>query len=300
MSASLKARRATASCWASTTPVAWSRRAFQPTRCALLYGGNLTRGFFDLSSGEAGAVLQKLRNYGVRLAVVCPAGSVRFSSRFGELLAEERLGQHFAVLETREAARRWLGRAMELVWPAAQYLPAYVAALQQGWSPDNLRPEAALEHLARIAEDQERFLAEQVDREGNGPPVILPDGSTVARLPGYARWIWDGEFCGTINFRWQPGTSELPPYCLGHVGYSVVPWKRQRGYATRALRLLLPQLKDEGLSYIELTTDEDNIPSTRVIENNGGELIERFRKPDTHGGAESLRYRIPLLPAAGR
>jgi len=35
--------------------------------------------------------------------------------------------------------------------------------------------------------------------------------------------MWDGEFCGQIAFRWQPGTEALPPHCLGHVGYSVVP-----------------------------------------------------------------------------
>jgi sugar phosphate isomerase/epimerase len=79
-------------------------------RLVLLYAKNLTDGFFDLSSGEAGAVLQKLRNYGVRLALVCPPGSVQFSSRFGEMLAEEQLGSHFGVFETREAARAWLGR----------------------------------------------------------------------------------------------------------------------------------------------------------------------------------------------
>jgi hypothetical protein len=79
-------------------------------RCALLYAENLTAGFFDLSSGEAGAILQKLRNYGVKLAVVCPAGRVKFSSRFGEMLAEERLRHHFSVFETRDAAREWLNR----------------------------------------------------------------------------------------------------------------------------------------------------------------------------------------------
>jgi Domain of unknown function (DUF4180) len=79
-------------------------------RHVLLYAANLPKRFFDLSSGEAGAVLQKLRNYGVRLAVVCPAGSVRFSSRFEEMLAEERRRQHFGVFETRDAAREWLGR----------------------------------------------------------------------------------------------------------------------------------------------------------------------------------------------
>jgi Domain of unknown function (DUF4180) len=79
-------------------------------RLALLYADNLTDQFFDLSSGEAGAVLQKLRNYGLRLAVVCPPGSVRFSSRFEEMVAEERLRSHFGVFATRADAREWLGR----------------------------------------------------------------------------------------------------------------------------------------------------------------------------------------------
>ena len=183
---------------------------------------------------------------------------------------------------------------MELVWPAAQYLPEYVRALEQNWSPDNLRPQAGSDELARIAQDPARFLSEQVDREAKGPPIVLPDGSTFPRLPGYTQWMWDGEFCGSIGFRWQPGTTELPPYCLGHIGYSVVPWKRQRGYATRALQLLLPLARAEGLAYVELTTDADNIASQRVIEANGGEVIERFHKLAAYGGAESLRFRILL------
>ena len=52
---------------------------------------NLTPAFFDLSSGEAGAILQKLRNYGIRLAVVCPPGRVLMSSRFGEMGRHRRL-----------------------------------------------------------------------------------------------------------------------------------------------------------------------------------------------------------------
>lgn len=182
--------------------------------------------------------------------------------------------------------------SLTLVWPAQQYLAGYVDALKQGWSPDNLRPEAAQEHLDRISADAERFLTEQVDREAKGPPITLPDGTQVQRLPGYARWIWDGEFCGSISFRWQPGTAALPPYCLGHIGYSVVAWKRNRGYARKALALLLPETEEVGLPYVELVADADNPASQRVIEVNGGVLIERFRKIREHGGKESLRYRI--------
>ena len=114
------------------------------------------------------------------------------------------------------------------------------------------------------------------------------------RLPGYRRWLWDGEFCGPIGFRWQPGTSALPPYVLGHIGYGVVPWKRGRGYATRALALLLPEARKEGLAYVELTTDPDNLPSQKVIIANGGTLVERFSKTEAHGGDEALRWRIVL------
>lgn len=62
------------------------------------------------ASGKAGAILQKLENYRIRLAVVCPPGSVVFSSRFGEMLADERRGTHFGVFEDRQAASDWLGR----------------------------------------------------------------------------------------------------------------------------------------------------------------------------------------------
>ncbi|WP_437685527.1 DUF4180 domain-containing protein [Sorangium sp. So ce176] len=80
---------------------------------ALLHAPNLTAAFFDLSSGEAGAILQKLRNYWIRLAVVCPPGSVSFSSRFGELVAEERGGKHFGVFEARHDAVEWLRRTSD-------------------------------------------------------------------------------------------------------------------------------------------------------------------------------------------
>lgn len=184
---------------------------------------------------------------------------------------------------------------MELVWPAEPYLASYVAALESGWSPDNVRPEAAArEQLAKIAQDPAALLREMVDRDGKGPPVIMPDGSTVPRLPSYRKWMWDGEFCGSIGFRWQPGTSALPPYVLGHIGYAVVPWKRGRGYATRALELILADAKAEGLDYVELTTDLDNIPSQKVITANGGVLVERFVTSAQLGEGERFRFRIDL------
>ena len=77
-------------------------------QAALLYAANLPPAFFDLSTGVAGAVLQKLRNYRIRLALVCPPGSAAPSSRFGELLADERSGGQFGLFATRDEALAWL------------------------------------------------------------------------------------------------------------------------------------------------------------------------------------------------
>lgn len=182
---------------------------------------------------------------------------------------------------------------MTLVWPAEEYLSGYVAALKQGWSPDNVLGRAAAEEaLEMVAADSAKFLASLVDKEATGDPIKLPDGSIVPRLPGYQRWIWDGEFCGVVRLRWQRGSEALPPYCLGHIGYTIVPWKRRKGYATEAVRQLLPEAKTVGLRYVEVTTDPDNPASRRVIEANGGVFIEHFTKPPQLGGGVGLRFRI--------
>lgn len=188
---------------------------------------------------------------------------------------------------------------MQLVWPALAHLESYRAALERGWSADHLRGAAAAQdELARIADDPHGFIASMVNRQALGGPVTLPDGSLGERIPGFRKWIWDGEFCGSIGLRWQPGTPALPPHVLGHVGYAVVPWKQRRGLATAALGALLGDARQEGLAWVELTTDPDNLASQRVITANGGVLVEHFRKPAAYGGGPGLRYRIMLsVPA---
>lgn len=187
--------------------------------------------------------------------------------------------------------------SMKIVPASIERLPAYVAALRNGYSPDNVRGAiAAQEILARIDTDATGFVASLEDREAKGPLVTLPDGTQVKRIPGFNRWMWDADaedpFCGNISVRWQPGTAELPPHVLGHVGYSVASWKRRRGYATQALAQMLVEIRELGLPYIEITTDPDNLPSQRVILANGGTFVEQFVKPGAFGNKPGLRYRI--------
>ncbi|MEL6690555.1 MAG: GNAT family N-acetyltransferase [Pseudomonadota bacterium] len=183
---------------------------------------------------------------------------------------------------------------MRLVTPSLTYLEAYRAALQTGWSPRTTRPEAATEELYEIAQDPDAFLASLDDPEARGDDIQLPDGSLVKRLPSFRRWIWDEGFCGSIELRWQHGTDALPPTCLGHIGYAVVPWRRREGLATAALAALLPAARAVGLGAVDLTVDPSNIASVRVIETNGGHLVARRSKLPAHGCGKELLYRITL------
>ena len=180
-----------------------------------------------------------------------------------------------------------------LVEPSRERLPSYAVALATGWSPNNITNVSA-EQLAAIRKDPDAFLAELTRQGGT---ITLPDGAEVPRLPFIVRWMWDGEFSGSISLLWQAGSDELPPYVLGHVGYAVVPCKRGRGYATEALRLMLGEARSAGLARLQITTDPDNRASQRIIEINGGRLVEEFVN-ERYGPGLRLRYVIDLRPSA--
>ncbi len=182
---------------------------------------------------------------------------------------------------------------MDLVSPALQYIASYGAALRRDWSPNTTDAQAGKRELSAIEADPDAFIAGLSQREVGGM-IVLPDGSQVPRMPGFRRWMWDGEFCGSIGLRWQPGTNELPPYVLGHIGYTVVPWKQRRGYATAALQQMLALARLEGLAFVYVTTRPDNRASQHVIEKNLGVLLGKFPLPPQYGAGSELKYRIDL------
>jgi hypothetical protein len=87
---------AIAACWEHGTVRLLAHTASLPAR------------FFDLKSGEAGEILQKYRNYGVRLAVVGGLAEAAASARFSEAMIEENRQPHFRLFAEREQAIAWL------------------------------------------------------------------------------------------------------------------------------------------------------------------------------------------------
>ncbi len=78
----------------------------------------------------------------------------------------------------------------------------------------------------------------------------------------------------------------------GHIGYSIRPSERGKGYGSRILALTLEQARTLGLSHVLLTCDTDNIRSARVIVRNGGVLTSEGYS--TLRGGRVSRYWIAL------
>ena len=182
---------------------------------------------------------------------------------------------------------------MTLVVPSLERLPGYLDAVRRGWKGDRVLFGSSEALLALAAQDPQLVLARMRDRSVAGVRYF-EDGTTGARVPALFRWMWDGEFVGRISLRLPREGEEQVLDEIGHIGYGTVEWKRGRGYATKALSLMLALAVAEGLTAVELVTDTGNIDSQRVITNNGGVLVEEFQHMERLGGGRVFRWRIDL------
>ena len=110
-------------------------------------------------------------------------------------------------------------------------------------------------------------------------------------VPASTYWlIRDGQILGVSNLRHE--LTEFLRHEGGHIGYSVRPGERGKGYATLMVEMVLEKAKALGLERVLITCDKDNPASARVIQKNGGKLDSEAISKQT--GKMKQRYWIKL------
>ena len=138
-----------------------------------------------------------------------------------------------------------------------------------------------------LLRDSELWLGEPVLTEAEGVPVYrFP-----VRLDGVAAPV------GRVSLR--PLPTWHATHLRGDIGYAIEPAFRGRGFAARAVRLVLPLAVRHGIDVAWITCEPGNPACRRVCEKLGATLvgIEPIPSGDiayVQGQREKCRYALPL------
>ena len=103
---------------------------------------------------------------------------------------------------------------------------------------------------------------EALKRAETTPPGLVPMTQYI-----YVRES-DNKVVGVIQIRHY--FNEYLEKYAGHIGYSVCPGERRKGYATQMLKLVLPECRRLGIDHVLISCVRGNEGSRKTILNNGG------------------------------
>jgi predicted acetyltransferase len=179
-----------------------------------------------------------------------------------------------------------------LVLPAVQYVASYAEALREGHvcGADSPHDEA---EIKEILDNPEAFIA---GLNGPKPATFVNEaGVTVERVPSTTVWLMEGNtFIGDAGIRHR--LNAVLEKSGGNIGYGVRPSYQGKGYATIMLRECLIWMRDNlGAEKALLSCKVTNVASARVMEKNGGQLIDITPHPFAAGMMQK-RFWVPVPP----
>lgn len=102
----------------------------------------------------------------------------------------------------------------------------------------------------------------------------------------------DQKIVGCIVLRRRLEYDDDDPEFCSHIGYSVRPDERRKGYAKELLRRTLIEARRAGLTSVRLICRAENTGSVQTILANGGALVDTIRGEES--GMTVNRYDIAL------
>lgn len=169
-----------------------------------------------------------------------------------------------------------------------------------------IRPKR--EYAGQIIEYRQEFLDAGDSMDGTGPLRRTPNPEEYIRIcaqyedplkvPAHlvpaTQFFFlrksDNKLVGMIQVRHR-FNDYLEKYA-GHIGYSVRPSERRKGYAKEMLRMTLPFCREIGIDKVLITCIDGNIGSEKTILANGGIYEYTIHEPDENVNLK--RFRITL------
>lgn len=164
-------------------------------------------------------------------------------------------------------------KKLKLVLPSKKYASAYLKALNAfAKEKNNVAKGPDRVRILHSVKDFPQFM-KVFNEERKG--ISIPNNRVPATL--YLAVVGN-KVVGRVHIRHR--LNKGLKIVGGHIGYSVVPSERRKGYATQMLHLALQKTKKMGIKKALVTCDETNIASKKVIEKNGGVFYKKVKNPD--------------------
>ncbi len=149
-----------------------------------------------------------------------------------------------------------------------------------------------------LKEENKVFTAEKINSEFDSYMELVDDNEKGLGLPEqfdkqFVFWLIDEEqYIGRLIIRHR--VIEQGLHNGWHLGYSIRPSKRQRGYGTLILKIGLQKAEGLGIKKIFLVCDSDNLPSKKILEKVGAHFEQKIlqNKPEKK---DRLEYSLVIV-----